>query len=102
MYVVTVLFTLKPRHADAFRAAIVENAQASLGQEAGCHRFDVAFSADGRECFLYELYTDRRAFEEHLRSPHFHSFDSRSSEMIESKRVEKYQLVVAAVGGAPA
>lgn len=94
MYVVTVLFEMDPAGADAFRAAILENAETSLREEAGCHRFDVSFSDDGLQCFLYELYTDRAAFEAHLRAPHFVSFDARSRAMILTKRVETFGLAV--------
>ena len=95
MYVVAVLFELDPVRADVFRAAIMENAETSMREEAGCHRFDVSFAPDGLKCFLYELYTDRGAFDEHLRSPHFISFDARSRVMVLGKRVEAYELAFA-------
>ena len=101
MYVVAVLFELDPVRADVFRAAIMENAETSMREEAGCHRFDVSFAPDGLKCFLYELYTDRGAFDEHLRSTHFISFDARNRAMVLSKRVEAYELALAAAPANP-
>jgi autoinducer 2-degrading protein len=92
MYVVTVRFDLLPEHARAFRAPVLENAATSLRDETGCHRFDVCFSDEGTQCFLYELYTDRTAFEEHLRSGHFLRFDEGTAAMVRDRRVETYHL----------
>lgn len=91
MYVVAVLFEIDPAHAIAYRAAILANAAQSLKEE-GCRRFDVCFSEDGRRCFLYDLYTDRAAFDFHLATPHFAAFDRLSKPMVSSKRVETYLL----------
>lgn len=102
MYVVTVRFDLDPDQADAFRAGIMENAETSMREEAGCHRFDVSFAPDGLKCFLYELYTDRGAFDEHLRSTHFVSFDARSRAMVLRKRVEAYELAIVEAEADPA
>ena len=57
---------------------MLENARASLNDEPGCHQFDVCFAADdpGR-CFLYEVYTDRGAFDAHLGMAHFKAFDAK-------------------------
>jgi autoinducer 2-degrading protein len=92
MFVVTVLFELVPDSAAAFRAAILENAAITLREEPGCHRFDVCFSADDSRCFLYELYTDRAAFDLHLGTPHFRDFDRVSALVVRSKRVDTYLL----------
>ena len=92
MYVVTVLFEIVPGHAAAFRDAIFQNAAASLRDEAGCHRFDVCFSEDGRRCFLYELYTDHAAFEEHIETTHFKEFNRFTEGMTASKKLETFVL----------
>ena len=92
MYVVAVLFQIEEPHADAFREAILENAATSLREEAGCHRFDVAFDEAGRRCFLYELYTDRAAFDVHLESEHFRAFSEATAPVVREKRVETYAL----------
>lgn len=92
MFVVTVLFQILPQHIAEFRPLILKNAAASLELETGCRRFDVSFSEDKRCCLLYELYTDRAAFDAHIRTPHFQEFDSQSAPIIESKILDTFIL----------
>jgi len=92
MHVITVVFKIKPEHADAFAAAMTENARASLENEPGCHQFDVAFAPDDpTTCFLYELYTDKPAFQEHLEAPHFKTFDAKVAPWLAEKSVQAYE-----------
>jgi len=94
MYVVTVIFNIKPDYRDAFRAAMEEQARVSLEHEPDCHQFDVAMAADGSaRYFLYELYTDKAAFEAHLETPHFKAFDAKVSSWVASKTVDAYDRV---------
>ncbi len=92
MYVITVVFKVIPSHADEFAIAMIENARASLETEPGCHQFDVGFAPDDpATCFLYELYTDKSAFETHLAAAHFKSFDAKVAPWLESKAVQAYE-----------
>jgi len=94
MYVVTVTFTVEPAHVDDFRAAVCAQAQASLEREKDCHQFDVAVDPDAPEVFfLYERYTDRTAFEAHLQTPHFKTFDARVTGWSRAKTVRSYEGV---------
>lgn len=93
LYVVTVTFRIKPEHADEFLNAMRENARLSLELEPGCHRFDVALGEDGPETiFLYELYSDRAAFDAHLAAEHFKSFGATVTDWVASKDVACYVL----------
>ncbi|MEM9425409.1 MAG: putative quinol monooxygenase [Pseudomonadota bacterium] len=93
MYVVTVTFRLHQTNADRFLTAIRENARLSLETEPGCHRFDVAVGEDGPSTvFLYELYTDRAAFEAHLATDHFKLFDATSADWVADKDARFYLL----------
>ena len=94
MYVVAVTFDIRAEHADAFLVAMRSNAKTSLEVEPGCHRFDVAIGEDGpNTVFLYELYTNRGAFDAHLASDHFRAFDAHVSEWIAAKQVSTYTLL---------
>ncbi|MEL7152143.1 MAG: putative quinol monooxygenase [Pseudomonadota bacterium] len=94
MYVVAVTFQVHAAYAPAFLDAIRENAKQSLDVEPGCHRFDVAVGENGPETvFLYELYTDRAAFDAHLASAHFKAFDAQVAGWIASKQVKTYHLM---------
>jgi (4S)-4-hydroxy-5-phosphonooxypentane-2,3-dione isomerase len=92
MYVVTVQFTLTAEQVGSFFLPLMlENARASRATERGCRQFDVCCDPARPELiFLYEVYDSRKAFEEHLASVHFQSFNQATSAMITSKQVCVY------------
>ena len=72
MFSLMVQLEVRPEDRSEFLAAITANAEASVRDEPGCHRFDVtAVEGDGNRFVLYELYDDAEAFEAHKRAPHF-------------------------------
>ncbi|MFT5742578.1 MAG: autoinducer 2-degrading protein [Paracoccaceae bacterium] len=93
-YAVVVTFKIKPDAMEEFAPLMQANAGASLFDEDGCHQFDVA-TDPGRpnEVFLYEIYTDRAAFDAHLASPHFKTFDMAVADMIALKDLRTYAQV---------
>lgn len=94
MFAVTVTFTLHEGRATAFLPLMLQNAAMSLGSEEGCHHFDVCTDPDMPETvFLYELYSDRAAFDLHLASEHFLSFDSATAGMVSAKDVKTFREV---------
>lgn len=92
MYAVTVNFTIKPGRMPEFLPLMTQNAQTSLSDEPGCHVFDICH--EGNQVFLYELYSDRAAFDAHLAAPHFKSFDAAVAEMVGDKSVTCYSGVI--------
>ena len=73
---------------------MLENARLSLEHEPGCKQFDVCFDpSEPWECFLYEVYNDKPAFEMHLQMPHFKLFDAKVAEMLDNKIVKTLALV---------
>lgn len=93
-FVVTVTFQIKPDQMAAFMPLMIDNAVTSRLQEEDCHQFDVCTDPDHPyEVFLYELYTDKAAFDVHLASAHFQTFDAKVADMIASKSVRTYQTV---------
>jgi quinol monooxygenase YgiN len=93
-YVITVEFLIRPEAMPEFRKLVDENAIASCRDEPGCRRFDVLLPKGSSDrIFLYEIYDDRAAFEEHLKTPHFKSFDTASASLIVSKQVVEFNLV---------
>ena len=88
MYAVIVEFIIHPEHAEAFKQRVLRQARDSLGFEAECHLFDVCFDP-ARENFvlLYEVYTDKAAFDAHLASPHFLDFDATVQAWISDKKL---------------
>ncbi len=94
MFVVTVTFTLKPGTRNAFLPLMVENASTSLSDEPGCRQFDVCLCDDPKTVFLYEVYDDSAAFDAHLESAHFTSFDAAVADMIDAKIVQQFTEVI--------
>ena len=92
MFVVTVTFVIKREYLDDFLAAMKAQAHNSLIREQGCLQFDVCSDRDAPErIFLYEVYTDRAAFDVHLQSPHFLDFDRTVAPWTAAKTAEQWQ-----------
>jgi len=93
-YVILVDFLLKPGSKTEFRRAIDANARASCRDERGCSRFDVVEPRDDDDrILLYEIYDDRAAFEEHLKTPHLAAFEAASNHLVTKKTVIAADLV---------
>lgn len=72
MYCLLLKTQLKPGSLDAFMEAMRINAAASVRDEPGCLVFDVLRDrSDPDRVWLYEVYTDKAAFEAHMQTPHF-------------------------------
>ena len=94
-YIVVVEIVVRPELGSAFMPLLLANAAQSLAQEPGCMVFDVCrASDDANRLLLYEVYVDAGAFEAHLKSPHFLSFDAASSAMMASKQVRVFDQLV--------
>lgn len=92
MFVVTVEFAIRPGQAETFLARTQQQARDSLSKETTCRQFDVCVDPqDRRRIFLYELYDDEAAFQQHLKSDHFQSFDAETRDLAESKVVKTWQ-----------
>ncbi|MEM9708572.1 MAG: putative quinol monooxygenase [Pseudomonadota bacterium] len=92
-YAVVVRFHIGPEAWEEFVALVKNNAHLSL-QEPGCVQFDVLTDpARLGEVFLYEIYTDRAAFDAHLATAHFVDFDAAYRDMVSEKQVETWKEV---------
>ena len=91
MFAVTVTFVVKSDYIDKFEEVMKTQATNSLTLEEGCHQFDVCFDLEDRKrVFLYELYTDRAAFDVHLKTDHFLHFDATVKDWLISKTAENW------------
>lgn len=91
MYVITVLFFIKPAYLDKFLPEMLANAATSLKQEPGCLQFDVCQSTENtNHVYLYEVYQHQQAFDDHLNSAHFLSFNETTKNWIEDKQISSY------------
>ncbi len=93
-FAVVVTFQIKPENMDEFMPLMVQNAATSLAIEPGCHQFDIATDPERpEEVFLYEVYADSGAFQAHLASAHFKTFDAAVAPMIAEKEIKTYAQV---------
>lgn len=94
MFVVTVQFSILSQHTAAFMREMVANAKASREREPGCVVFDVCQDpAQAGEVFLYEIYRDKAAFDEHLKSAHYLAFNQTVTPWVSNKTVKVLTLV---------
>ena len=88
MFVVTVMFEIETGQEVRFTELVRAQAENSLAREEDCHQFDVCVDPeDPCRIFLYELYTNKAAFQVHLNSDHFVQFDADCAGLIASKSV---------------
>ncbi len=94
MYVVAVNFDVEPQHIEAFKREMLINARNSVELEPGCRQFDVTVSVDDpAHIFLYEIYDDEAAFQEHLASAHFKTVDTTIAPWVCEKKIRIFNLV---------
>lgn len=92
-YAILVRFELKPGAFARFMELIAANAAASVRDEPGCFRFDVLTVGESSgQVTLYEIYSDRAAFDEHCRTPHFLSFRDAVAGLVDGQRVDEFQV----------
>jgi quinol monooxygenase YgiN len=98
-YTIIVDFRLKPGTRREFRRLIDVNAKLSATREPGCRRFDVLepVGEDDR-IVLYEIYSDRAAFDAHTKTEHFAHFDVESAGLVTSKHVVACELALEGSG----
>jgi (4S)-4-hydroxy-5-phosphonooxypentane-2,3-dione isomerase len=93
-YINAVELDIVPAEYEKFKAAILENAAASV-KEPGCRQFDVLFEdGDPHHVFLYEVYDDATALEAHRATAHFKKFRETAAPMI-AKRVARHMSPIA-------
>jgi autoinducer 2-degrading protein len=72
MYALIVTIKIKPEYRERYLEEMLGDARGSVRDEPGCLRFDVLIdSADPNTIYLYEVYKDEAAFQEHVKAPHF-------------------------------
>jgi len=91
MFIVTVTFVIKEDKVKEFTKTMKAQAQNSLDKEEQCLQFDVCFDQkDPRRVFLYEVYTDKDGFDQHVKTEHFLDFDKTVRPWTESKVAENW------------
>jgi (4S)-4-hydroxy-5-phosphonooxypentane-2,3-dione isomerase len=85
-FAVWVQFDVKPGMLPAFLEAARLDAQGSVGNEPGCHRFDILQDPDvPNRVYFYEVYEDEAAFAAHREMPHFKTYFTTTDPMVAAK-----------------
>ena len=93
-FVIVAEFEVKPEAIDAFLAAAVADASASVANEPGCRQFDVTRSNDQpNHVLLYEVYDSAAAFDAHLETPHLKVFRDQIEPMVASRQARRLTRV---------
>jgi quinol monooxygenase YgiN len=93
-YVVLVEMTVDAAHGPEVQTRVLENARLSREREPGCRRFDVAVApGDASRILLVEIYDNRAAFDAHLATSHFLSFDATVKPWVLDKQVRFFDLI---------
>lgn len=93
MLCVSVDFDIRPEATEAFVRRVGQQASDSRQNEPGCQVFEVWTSSDRpHTVHLHEVYDDTDAFDLHLKSAHFQSFDADTADMIADKKVTLWDI----------
>jgi quinol monooxygenase YgiN len=94
MFAVVVSFKIHPGKTQEFLGHMRVNAQSSLRDEPGCHKFDVCTDPSRPdEVFLYELYTDEAAFGVHQTMPHYTVMGKAAAGLVADRDLRTYSVV---------
>ena len=94
MLAVCVDFEVDLASLDAFLTIMEKNASDSLANEVGCHQFDIAQDPQNpTKIFLYELYDDAVAFEQHKKASHYVEFNGAISGIVNKKSIRLLQKI---------
>ena len=92
MFVVVVEFTVRTEYVEAFLTRVSQQARDSLKLEVDCHVFDVCVCSETKNhVLLYEVYSDKAAFDVHLASAHFRNLSEAVQEWVSSKQLSTFE-----------
>ena len=92
MFVVVVEFTVRAEYVEPFLERVMQQAQDSLKLEVNCHVFDVCICSEKKSrILLYEIYTDKAAFDVHLATAHFRDFSDAVQEWVSDKQLSTFE-----------
>ena len=92
MFVITVKFVINEKDIEKFKVRILQQARDSLELEKDCHQFDVCHDSNNKNIvFLYEIYSDKNAFDIHLNSKHYLAFNDEVTSWVKEKIVTQLE-----------
>jgi quinol monooxygenase YgiN len=94
MFIVTVMFKVKPENLKDFVELVIDNATKSVEREPACSVFDVCQKEpNSTDVFLYEVYDTQDDFDFHLTTEHFLSFSKATENWVNGKTIHTYKKI---------
>ena len=94
MYCIIVKNQIKEGCRDVYLKVMLENAEASVKNEHGCHVFDVLEAKEEENTFyLYEIYSNPEALQVHKETPHYLKSRPLLSDLVESVSVIRADVI---------
>jgi quinol monooxygenase YgiN len=79
---------------DQYKAILAEEAQASVKLEPGVIAIFPTYEKESDTTFrILEIYADRRAYESHLKTPHFQKYKATTLQMVKSLKLIDMQAI---------
>jgi 4-carboxymuconolactone decarboxylase len=77
--------TIDPKQLDAYKSALKEEVEASVAVEPGVLTLFAVSEKDRPTHFtILEIYSDRAAYEKHIKTPHFLKYKQGTAQMVQS------------------
>jgi autoinducer 2-degrading protein len=87
MYSIFVTLDVHPEYIDRFKEAGLGDAQGAIRDEPGCFAFAINQDVEiPTRFYLYEVYRDEEAFQDHLETPHFRAWLEDATPMFDGMR----------------
>ena len=92
-FVLWVELTAKPGQAERLQGELLKVARASLGDEPGCHRFEVLKLRNSPDSLaICEMYEDEAAFNAHKETSHFKAFLPLAGDLVAELASREFDL----------
>lgn len=94
MYIAAVNVEIKPDHVNDFLPLIKLHSDNSRNKESECHTFNVHQDPeDETKFFLYEVYTNKEAFESHQKTEHYAYFGETATDWIAKLDIHCFETI---------
>jgi len=93
-FAIIVTLKLRPGTGEKFRPLILNNAEAAVRDEPGCHQFQVLTAeGDPETMIFYEVYDSPEALDVHRQQRHYKAFIDGTKDMIAERHVQRCTVI---------
>jgi quinol monooxygenase YgiN len=93
-FAIFVTIKLKPGNFEEYMMHIEHDREGALRDEPGCQLFHILTPPDSKDTvYLYEVYDDEEAFDNHQKTPHFVRYVQETEELIAERIIQRLERV---------